>query len=103
VLIFACKGDRTPTTLLGCLAEACKLQGLIFTTIICVQLYPERSFHSAEELMKAANICFPYCKDCRIAKDTEIALKLCDEITTSNFLVTGSLYLVSEVLRVTTH
>lgn len=100
-LVFACKSDRAPAVLLGCLAQACGAHGVVFATVLCVQPQPQRAFHSASALQAAARACFPACRDVRCAASAEDALGMLEPPAGARreVLVTGSLYLVSDVLR----
>ena len=100
-LVFACKSDRAPAVLLGCLAQACAAHGVVFGTVLCVQPQPQRAFHSASTLQTAARACLPACRDIRCSSSAEDALRMLQQPpdTRREVLVTGSLYLVSDVLR----
>ena len=95
-LVFACKGDRAPDVLLGCLARACAQHGVAFARVVCVQLQPAHAFHAAAALCSAARACLPPGTAVVAAPDARTALALCAAVPA--VLVTGSLYLVSEVL-----
>ena len=95
-LVFACKGDRAPDVLLTALADACAANGVTFTRVVCVQLQPCAAFHSASTLCDAARTHLPACREVTPAGSAQDALALCAD--TPAVLVTGSLYLVSEVL-----
>lgn len=95
-LVFACKGDRAPDVLLACLARACAAHGVVFARAVCVQLHPPHAFHAAAALCEAARACLPAATAVVAAPDVRAALALCADVPA--VLVTGSLYLVSEVL-----